>query len=141
MLEKVLALKLVCDLAVRHDTTILCTTILVNIHHSYRSLHLLLLRLDINCPLKLARSPFGTLPENGILPERSFGNIAFLDAPYNAIATIIVMRISRLSSFERCLGHLAFCVSHVNFELLCFGLVHFWNTSDGSSTGFQRRIL
>ena len=74
-------LKLVCDLAVRQDTSILCTIILLNLQHSYRSLHLQRLRLDINCSLKLVKSPFSTLREDGILLDRSFSNIAFFDRP------------------------------------------------------------
>jgi hypothetical protein len=94
MQEEVFALKVVCDLTVRHDTTILCTTILINIHHSYRGLLWLLVGLGVDCPLKLARGSFSALPEDRIFPERSFGNIAFLDTPFNMISVIIGMRIS-----------------------------------------------
>jgi len=134
--EEVFALKVVCDLTVRHNTTILRTTILVNIHHFYRGLHWLLVRLGVYCPLKLSRGSFSALPEDRIFPERSFGNIAFLDTPFNVISVIIGMKISGFASFEECLGHLAFCISHVDFELLCFGLIR--DTGDSVSAGFKR---
>jgi hypothetical protein len=52
------------------------------------------------------------------------------------ISVVIGMRISGFASFEECLSHLAFCISHVDFELLCFGLLR--DTGDSVSTGFKR---
>jgi hypothetical protein len=138
LLEKLLTLEVLLNLTVRHNTTVLGTTILVDIHNANRSLHLLLVRLDILLPLNLAIASRSALPEDRVLPERRALCVALLDAPVDVVAVAVGVRVARSALFETCLAGLGFGVVDVDDEALFAGFVVFGPAGDGCGARFER---
>jgi hypothetical protein len=137
LLKELLTLEVLLHLTMRHNTAVLGATILVNIDHTNRRLHLLLVRLDILLPLNLAIASLGALPEHRVLPERRILLIALLDAPLDVVAVAVRVGITRCSLFETRLAGLRLGVVDVHDEGLLLGLVVLGAAGYGCGAGFE----
>lgn len=114
LLEVILALVVVVDLAVRHDAAVLDAAIAVCIDDPKRRL-VLILRLCVFLPLGLALL---ARPEDRVLPQDGAVLVAIVHAPIDVVAAVVFMRVAALAPCELDALGLRFGVVRVDDEFL-----------------------
>lgn len=140
LLEEVLALEVLVNLGVGHDTANLRPFVVGAVVHDVddadRRLSLTA-RRGVLLPLLDLAVNLLVVPVDGVLPQLSALDVATLDSPLDVVAVAVVMGVTALALGEGGLLGLVGSVAHANLERFGAGLVVLGSASDFTGAGLE----